>query len=82
MRLNFWNRGTDTNRTQEGAVARVLSPEQQLRRSIMACMLWEDTLYEEGQSVAERIAAAVEKVPFDKAAAIAISVTRSRRASG
>jgi len=72
MRLNFWNRGTDTNRTQEGAVARVLSPEQQLRRSIMACMLWEDTLYEEGQSVAERIAAAVEKVPFDKAAAIAI----------
>jgi 60 kDa SS-A/Ro ribonucleoprotein len=60
------------NFTHEGAVARVLNPEQQLRRSVMACMLWEDNFYEDGKSVADRIAAAVEKVAFDKVAAIAI----------
>lgn len=58
--------------THEGAVARVLNPEQQLRRSIMACMLWEDTFYEDGQSVADRIAWCVENVAFDKVASIAI----------
>lgn len=69
MRLNFWNR---SNKTHEGAPARALPPELQLRRSVMACMLWEDSFYEDGQSVAERILAAAEKVSFDKAAAIAI----------
>jgi hypothetical protein len=64
--------GVAKQQTHEGAAARVINPEQQLRRSIMACMLWEDTFYEDGQSVADRIAAEVVKVPFEKVAAIAI----------
>ena len=28
--------------THEGAPSRDVSPEQQLRRSVLACMLWED----------------------------------------
>jgi 60 kDa SS-A/Ro ribonucleoprotein len=72
MRVNTAARVAQDQLTHEGAVARILNPEQQLRRSIMACMLWEDTFYEDGQSVTDRIAAAVEKVKFDKVAEIAI----------
>lgn len=35
-------------------------------------MLWEDEFYEDGQSVADRIAAGVDAVPLDVAAALAI----------
>jgi len=72
MRVNTAARVGQDQLTHEGAIARVLNPEQQLRRSVMACMLWEDTFYEEGQSIADRIAAAVEKVKFEKVAEIAI----------
>lgn len=72
MRVNTAARVGQDQLTHEGAVARVINPEQQLRRSVMACMLWEDTFYEDGQSVADRITATVEKVAFDKVAAIAI----------
>ncbi len=42
--------------THEGAQAQHINPEQQLRRSVMACMLWEDEFYESGQGIASRIA--------------------------
>ena len=32
--------------THEGAPAREIPAEQQLRRSVLACMLWEDQFYE------------------------------------
>jgi 60 kDa SS-A/Ro ribonucleoprotein len=41
--------------THEGARAAVIGPVDQLRRSVMACMLWEDTFYEDGISIATRI---------------------------
>lgn len=42
--------------THEGARAVLhLSPEQQLRRSVMSCLLWEDSFYEDGQSISDRI---------------------------
>ena len=41
--------------THEGAVAFRLTPEAQLRRSVMSCLLWEREAYEDGKSVAERI---------------------------
>lgn len=58
--------------THEGGRAQHINAEQQLRRSVMACMLWEDTFYEEGRSIAERIAAGVALVPPSTASAIAI----------
>ena len=35
-------------KTHEGAPAKQITPEQQLKRSLMACMLWEDTFCEDG----------------------------------
>lgn len=46
--------------THEGGRATRTSPVSELRRSVMTCMLWEDTFYEKGSEVAKRI---VELVP-------------------
>jgi 60 kDa SS-A/Ro ribonucleoprotein len=48
--------------THEGGVARKQTPERELERSVMACLLWEDTFYESGESIAARIAKNVAKV--------------------
>ena len=64
---------TKTNlKTHEGAPAKNITPEQQLSRSLMACMLWEDTFYEDGQSIAERIASLIPQVDPQKVANMAI----------
>lgn len=49
-------------KTHEGGVASRINAEQELRRSVMACLLWEDQFYENGQSIGERIAALVPMV--------------------
>src|SRR5215813_2775565 len=59
-------------RTHEGAPARQVTPELQLRRSVLACMLWEDQFYEDGVAIAGRIRELVAKVPAEKVAALAI----------
>lgn len=59
-------------KTHEGAPAKRINYEQQLRRSVMACLLWEDSFYEDGVSIAERIQSLVEKVEPAKVAQIAI----------
>lgn len=41
--------------THEGAPAKRISTEAALRRSVLACMLWEDEFYESGKTIAERI---------------------------
>ncbi len=50
------NTKTRAPKTHEGAIAAHINSEQQLRRSVMACMLWEDQFYEDGVSIADRIA--------------------------
>lgn len=60
-------------RTHEGAPAIRGSNEEQLRRSVMACLLWEDTFYESGESIADRIAAGVARVNLQTASEIAIA---------
>ena len=59
-------------RTHEGAKGRAFAPEQELRRALMGCMLWEDQFYEDGVSIAERIGALVPKVKAETVAALAI----------
>ena len=59
-------------RTHEGGPARHISPEQQLRRSVLACMLWEDQFYEDGVAIAGRIRELVAQVPAEKVAALAV----------
>lgn len=58
--------------TRGGAVAVNITPEQALRRSVMACLLWEDSFYEEGESIVDRIRALVTQLPPKTVADIAI----------
>ena len=59
-------------RTHEGAKGRAFAPEQELRRALMNCMLWEDQFYEDGVAIADRIGALVPKVKAGAVAAMAI----------
>ena len=60
------------SRTHEGTPARHLSPELQLRRSVLACLLWESQFYEDGVEIGGRIAELVPKVAAERVAAFAI----------
>ncbi len=70
MRTNTKN--TVRARTHEGAPAVVLSAAKQLRRTVMAGMLFEDTYYENGVALAVRIAELVKQVSFKDAAQCAL----------
>jgi len=70
-RLNMLNLNFGP-RTHEGAPACHISPELQLRRSVLACLLWENQFYEDGVEIAGRIAELVPKVAAEKVAALAI----------
>ncbi len=59
-------------RTHEGAQARHISPELQLRRAVLACLLWESQFYEDGVEIGGRIAELVPKVAAEQVAALAI----------
>ena len=59
-------------RTHEGAPARNISSELQLRRSVLACLLWEDQFYEDGVEIAGRIQSLVSKVKAETVAALAV----------
>lgn len=49
-----------------------VTPLQRLRRSVLACMLWEDQFYEDGQSIAQRIEEAAEQVTAQQLADLAV----------
>src|SRR5215471_13334441 len=70
-RLNILNLAKGL-RTHEGAPARHLSNELQLRRSVLACLLWENQFYEDGVEIAGRIAELVPKVEPERVAALAV----------
>jgi hypothetical protein len=59
-------------RTHEGGPARNISAELQLRRSVLACLLWESQFYEDGVEIAGHIAELVPKVAAEKVAALAV----------
>lgn len=70
LNLNIpWMKGP---RTHEGAPAKQISPELELRRSVLACMLWEDQFYEDGVAIAGRIRELVARVPAQNVAALAV----------
>lgn len=58
--------------TRQGGPAVHINAEQALRRSVMACMLWEKTFYEDGVDIADRIAALVAQVKPEKVIEIAV----------
>ena len=59
--------------THEGAVAfQHTTPEQDLQRSVMACLLWENTFYESGVAIADRIAGLIPLVTAETVSKMAI----------
>jgi len=71
MRLNIF-KSKPRPRTHEGAPAKVITPEQALRRSVLSCMLWEAEFYEDGVLIAGRIHELVPQVAAEKVAALAV----------
>ncbi|MDE1938605.1 MAG: TROVE domain-containing protein, partial [Alphaproteobacteria bacterium] len=58
--------------THEGAKGRRFTPEQELKRTLMNCLLWEDQFYVDGVTLADRINILVPMVEPARVAALAI----------
>jgi hypothetical protein len=79
-RLNLRNwRSWLAHRTHEGGPAKTITPELELRRSVMACLLWEDQFYENGVAIAGRIAELVPKVEAGKVADMAVEAREAMK---
>jgi len=68
LKLNIWS----GIKTHEGGPAKQISPELQLRRSVLACLLWENQFYEDGVEIAGRIQELVPQVAAQKVASLAV----------
>lgn len=65
--------------THEGAPARRITAEAELKRSVMACMLWENTFYENGEEIADRIKHLCAKVSPTFVAELAIEAREAMK---
>ena len=59
--------------TREGAPAKAFAPADELKRTLMNCLLWEDQFYEDGVSIADRIKQLVPRIEPERVAALAIT---------
>jgi 60 kDa SS-A/Ro ribonucleoprotein len=57
---------------QGGPVTVQISKEQELRRAVMTCMLWENEFYRKGHETADRIRQLATALPFEVVAKIAV----------
>jgi hypothetical protein len=48
--------------TYEGGRANIISKEEQLKRTVLTCLLWEENSYESGETIASRMEELVKKV--------------------
>lgn len=58
--------------THEGAKASRINPLQQLRRSVLSCMLWESEFYEDGAEISTRICELIKLCKKEDVADLAI----------
>lgn len=58
--------------THEGAKASHIKPIDELKRTVLACMLWESNFYESGESVVDRIKQLIPKCDPSAVAELAI----------
>ena len=63
--------------THEGAIATNLTSYQQLRRATLACMLFEDTFYEDGKSICHRIKKLCESCSCDEIMDVALDASET-----
>ena len=66
-------------KTYEGAPAKRIKSIDELRRTVMACMLWENQFYEDGISIADRIANLIKSISDNEAIKIIASEARNRQ---
>jgi hypothetical protein len=59
-------------KTHEGAPARRIGAEAELRRSVMSCLLFEDEFYESGVAISDRIKGLIPEVEPGLVAAMAV----------
>lgn len=69
-KMNVWKRMFPV-RTHEGAAAQRIDARRELRRTVLTCLLWEDTFYEKGNGIAGRIAELVTRNKAEDVAALA-----------
>lgn len=60
------------NSTHEGAPAKHINVEQELRRSLMSCLLWEKSFYESGEDIAARIVRLADQCSMETLATLAV----------
>ena len=60
------------NVNHHGVTTTEINAEQALRRSVLSCMLWEDTFYEDGKTIAERIESTIPLVDPKVVASLAV----------
>lgn len=65
-------KSTKTPRTHEGAIAKKIPAEMELRRSVLSCLLWEKEFYESGEDIATRIGNLIPKIDAGVVAQIAV----------
>jgi 60 kDa SS-A/Ro ribonucleoprotein len=72
MKTNVKTPAYPAPKTHGGANAARISNYNTLRRSVLSCLLWEDEFYEDGKTIAERIADLVPSIEPEKVAALAV----------
>ncbi len=68
-----------TVRTHEGGVASRTNAIEELRRTVLACLLWENGFYESGEAVGDRIRALVPQCAAQEVADLAIEARNKQR---
>lgn len=59
-------------RTHGGAISVKTDKYNQLRRSVLSCLLWEDEFYEDGKTISDRIKSLIKEVKPEQVAELAI----------
>ena len=65
--------------TREGARSKRFTPEMELRRALLNCLLWENQFYEDGVAIADRIKALVPLVAPERTAELAIAARETMK---
>lgn len=69
MRINEYN---PAKHTYGGGKAASLSVEEELKRSVLTCLLWENNFYESGEAIADRIRKLANQCSMEYVAELAI----------
>jgi hypothetical protein len=65
--------------THGGGQAVTITKEQELRRSVLATLLWEDQFYEDGTPIADRVRSLIREVSAEKVAALAVEAREAMK---